>query len=187
MERNVSTPNPTGLNHYWLIFGFSAQALFAGRLVVQWIATEKSRHSVVPESFWWLSLLGGLMLLVYFWRRGDPVGIAGQLFGNVVYIRNIYFLYSDRRLRKAAEIAATSTDAAVAAEPSVADGPLSAASTGSIGSVSSASASASASASNPSRRLLPATHIPERSHAAVPRPVSRCLPSQPAPQSLQTR
>ena len=85
-----------GLSPWWLVFGFTAQALFAGRLIVQWLATEKKRESVVPVSFWWLSLIGGLMLLVYFWRRGDPVGIAGQLFGNVVYVRNLYFLYIAR-------------------------------------------------------------------------------------------
>ncbi len=97
MQTHVSDPDPSDLNNWWLVFGFSAQALFAGRLIVQWIATEKHRRSVVPTSFWWLSLLGGLMLLVYFWRRSDPVGIAGQLFGNVVYVRNLYFLYAERR------------------------------------------------------------------------------------------
>jgi lipid-A-disaccharide synthase-like uncharacterized protein len=98
-NERVDLPKPPGIGVGWLVFGFGAQALFAGRLIVQWLATEKRRRSVVPVSFWWLSLLGGLMLLAYFWRRGDPVGIAGQLFGNIVYLRNLYFLYRERRQR----------------------------------------------------------------------------------------
>ncbi len=62
------------------------------RMLVQWIASERARSSVVPTSFWWLSLIGGMMLLTYFLRRGDPVGVAGQLFGVVVYGRNLVLI-----------------------------------------------------------------------------------------------
>jgi lipid-A-disaccharide synthase-like uncharacterized protein len=103
-NERADLPKPPGIGIGWLVFGFGAQALFAGRLIVQWLATEKRRKSVVPVSFWWLSLLGGLMLLAYFWRRGDPVGIAGQLFGNVVYLRNLYFVYRERRQRAEAPV-----------------------------------------------------------------------------------
>jgi len=58
-------------------------------MLVQWIATEKNRQSVVPVLFWWFSLFGGLILLIYFLRRGDPVGVVGQLFGSVVYAANL--------------------------------------------------------------------------------------------------
>lgn len=117
MEDRVDVSKPHGVNHWWLVFGFGAQMLFAGRLVVQWIATERSRKSVVPPAFWWLSLIGGFMLLVYFWRRGDPVGIAGQLFGNVVYIRNLYFLYCDRTAACGDAEEAEAAAAAAAASP----------------------------------------------------------------------
>lgn len=86
-------PRHVGLPWAWLAFGFGAQALFMGRMVVQWIATERAKSSVVPAAFWWLSLLGGMMLLIYFLRRGDPVGILGQAFGVTVYSRNLYFIY----------------------------------------------------------------------------------------------
>lgn len=89
----ASDPRHVGLSWVWLVFGFTAQGLFMGRMLVQWIATEKARTSVVPEAFWWLSILGGLMLLAYFLRRGDPVGVAGQLFGVVVYARNLIFIH----------------------------------------------------------------------------------------------
>jgi lipid-A-disaccharide synthase-like uncharacterized protein len=86
---NVS--NPLGL--IWIGVGLLGQVLFTGRMVVQWLASEKSRRSVVPPIFWWMSLLGSMMLLSYFiWRR-DIVGVLGQGFGLVVYIRNIYLIW----------------------------------------------------------------------------------------------
>lgn len=86
-------PRLAGLPWWWLAFGFLAQGLFMGRMLVQWWASERARASVVPAAFWWLSIVGGTMLLVYFWRRGDPVGVAGQLFGVVVYARNLWFIH----------------------------------------------------------------------------------------------
>ncbi len=73
----------------WLGVGFTAQALFSARFLVQWIASERVRQSIVPVSFWFLSLLGGMLLLVYaVWRR-DPVFIVGQGCGLVVYSRSL--------------------------------------------------------------------------------------------------
>lgn len=91
-EGPVDDPREIGVSMAWLILGFGAQALFTGRMLVQWIATEKARSSVVPVAFWWLSLIGGLMLLAYFLRRGDPVGVVGQAFGVTVYARNLIFI-----------------------------------------------------------------------------------------------
>lgn len=88
----ASDAREAGLPWIWLAFGFGAQALFAARFLVQWIASERARRSVVPRSFWILSLAGGVALCVYFLRRGDPVGITGQLFGIVVYARNLMLL-----------------------------------------------------------------------------------------------
>jgi lipid-A-disaccharide synthase-like uncharacterized protein len=85
-------PRHAGLPWGWLAFGFTGQALFTGRMLVQWIATEKKGQSVVPTVFWWLSLVGGIVMLVYFLRRGDPVGVLGQLFGAVVYARNLLLI-----------------------------------------------------------------------------------------------
>ncbi len=80
----------------WVVFGFIAQGVFMGRLLVQWWATEKARTSVVPIAFWWLSLLGATMLIVYFTWRKDPVGILGQSTGWFVYIRNLWFIYENK-------------------------------------------------------------------------------------------
>lgn len=85
-------PSHVGLPWTWLAFGYLGQALFTGRMLVQWIATERRKESVVPALFWWFSLFGGLILLIYFIRRGDPVGVLGQLFGSVVYARNLVLI-----------------------------------------------------------------------------------------------
>lgn len=81
----------------WVVLGFVGQALFFARLLVQWIASERERRSVVPVAFWWFSLLGGAMLFAYFvWRR-DIVGVLGQTTGVVVYARNLRLIYAPRR------------------------------------------------------------------------------------------
>jgi lipid-A-disaccharide synthase-like uncharacterized protein len=76
----------------WVILGFVAQAFFTMRFVVQWIASERARRSVVPVAFWFFSIGGGSLLLVYALYRRDPVFIAGQALGLLVYIRNLYFI-----------------------------------------------------------------------------------------------
>ena len=81
----------------WLTVGFAGQALFASRMLIQWLASEKLKKSVVPEAFWYLSMFGGIMLLAYAVHKRDPVFILGQLFGVFVYSRNIYFLRRNKQ------------------------------------------------------------------------------------------
>lgn len=85
----------------WVILGFVAQAFFTMRFVVQWIASERARKSVVPVAFWFFSIGGGSLLLVYALYRRDPVFIAGQALGLLVYIRNLYFIILTGRQRSA--------------------------------------------------------------------------------------
>jgi len=66
--------------------------MFTMRFVVQWIASERARASVIPVAFWFFSVGGGVLLLIYALYRRDPVFIAGQGFGLLVYIRNLYFI-----------------------------------------------------------------------------------------------
>jgi lipid-A-disaccharide synthase-like uncharacterized protein len=86
----------------WVILGFVAQAFFTMRFVVQWIASERARRSVVPVAFWFFSIGGGALLLVYALYRRDPVFIAGQALGLLVYIRNVYFIILTGRRSSAA-------------------------------------------------------------------------------------
>lgn len=80
----------------WVVFGLAAQTLFFLRFFVQWIASEKAGQSVVPVVFWWFSLAGGLMLLVYSIYRRDPVFIFGQSAGVFIYLRNLWLIYKQR-------------------------------------------------------------------------------------------
>jgi len=86
----------------WIAIGFLGQALFSARFLVQWIASERKRASVVPLAFWWLSLAGGVTLFAYALWREDPVFIAGQGFGLLVYARNLALI------RKSGKAAAAS-------------------------------------------------------------------------------
>lgn len=80
----------------WIGVGLLGQVFFTSRFLVQWIASERRRRSVVPVAFWWFSLLGGATLLTYAVWRQDPVFIIGQAAGLVIYLRNLV-LISRRR------------------------------------------------------------------------------------------
>jgi lipid-A-disaccharide synthase-like uncharacterized protein len=75
----------------WTIVGLIGQFLFFMRFVLQWIATERARRTVIPRSFWYFSIIGALVLLVYSTVRKDPVFIAGYLLAMVIYLRNLRF------------------------------------------------------------------------------------------------
>jgi len=77
----------------WVAVGFLGQAFFSARFLVQWIASERKKASVVPRPFWFFSVGGGLILLIYALYRRDPVFIVGQAAGLFVYARNLYFIY----------------------------------------------------------------------------------------------
>jgi len=81
----------------WLGVGFSAQAMFSMRFIIQWIASERARRSIVPETFWYFSFAGGFMLFIYAIYRMDPVFILGQGTGLFIYARNIYFIWQTKR------------------------------------------------------------------------------------------
>jgi len=78
---------------FWVGLGLLGQVLFTGRMVVQWIASEREKSSVVPVAFWWMSLLGASMLLTYFIWRVDIVGVLGQATGWSIYLRNLWLIY----------------------------------------------------------------------------------------------
>lgn len=101
---NITTP----WGFAWVAIGFLGQALFTLRMVLQWYASEKERRSVVPVGFWWGSLFGGMLLLVYFIWRKDVVGILGQSTGVVVYARNLVLIHRARAAATTARTAAPS-------------------------------------------------------------------------------
>lgn len=87
----------SAVSFVWVGIGLLGQLAFSGRMVLQWIVSEKHRRSVITESFWWFSLFGGITLFSYFVWRQDPVGILGQASGIVIYARNIRLLRKHAR------------------------------------------------------------------------------------------
>jgi len=87
----------------WLVVGFLGQACFFSRFLVQWIVSERRGRSVVPISFWYFSVAGGVILLAYALYRRDPVFVLGQGVGLVVYLRNLYLIARQRALPPTAE------------------------------------------------------------------------------------
>jgi lipid-A-disaccharide synthase-like uncharacterized protein len=76
----------------WLIVGFTGQLFFTARFLVQWLASECARRSIVPKAFWYFSIGGDITILCYAIHREDPVFIVGQVSGLLIYLRNLYFL-----------------------------------------------------------------------------------------------
>jgi len=84
------------VNFGWVAVGLVGQGAFFGRMFVQWIVSEKSRQSQVPEVFWWFSLIGAVFLFTYFVWRVDVVGVLGQSTGLVIYARNLRLIHKKR-------------------------------------------------------------------------------------------
>ncbi|WP_232628803.1 lipid-A-disaccharide synthase N-terminal domain-containing protein [Methylobacterium sp. Leaf118] len=82
---------------FWLVFGVSAQLVFGSRFILQWLASERAGRSVMPLSFWFLSIIGGVMTLVYGFVRREPVIIIGQGLSTVIYVRNLVLIFRERQ------------------------------------------------------------------------------------------
>jgi lipid-A-disaccharide synthase-like uncharacterized protein len=83
--------------NWWVLLGYAGQSLFAMRFLVQWVASERVGRSVIPVAFWFFSIGGGMLLFGYALYIRDPVFILGQGFGLFVYLRNVYFVFRERK------------------------------------------------------------------------------------------
>jgi lipid-A-disaccharide synthase-like uncharacterized protein len=83
----------------WVGIGLLGEAQFGARFILQWIASERQKKSVVPHGFWYLSIGGGITLLTYAIYRLDPVFIVGEAFGLLVFFRNVNLIRRARRVR----------------------------------------------------------------------------------------
>lgn len=86
--RNISSGELTG----WTLFGLTANLCFASRFILQWYVSERKRQSVLPDGFWYLSLLGGVMMLVYAIHVGKLPLVLGALFTPVIAARNLWLI-----------------------------------------------------------------------------------------------
>ncbi|KAF3363298.1 hypothetical protein PHSC3_000189 [Chlamydiales bacterium STE3] len=89
---NYSLRSSFSVSLFWHIIGALGILLFALRFWLQWFEAEKKGISTLSESFWWLSLVGALLSLLYFFFIGDLVNLLGPLFGIIPYIRNLMLL-----------------------------------------------------------------------------------------------
>tara|TARA_A100001011_G_C14281523_1_gene831815 strand:+ start:1068 stop:1376 length:309 start_codon:yes stop_codon:yes gene_type:complete len=80
----------------WMIIGFIGQTIFASRFLIQWIVSERASKSIIPNIFWWISILGSFVLLSYAIHREDPVFIVGQSVGFLIYSRNLYLIKKEK-------------------------------------------------------------------------------------------
>jgi lipid-A-disaccharide synthase-like uncharacterized protein len=86
----------------FFVIGMTGQVIFTARMLVQWWASERAKQSVVPLSFWWLSVIGTLLLLVYAWFTRDPVFLIGPSLNLFLYVRNLMIARKGPRLSSAA-------------------------------------------------------------------------------------
>lgn len=82
---------------FWLGVGLFGQTLFSARFFIQWLASERAGKSIVPALFWYLSIGGSLLLLIYAISKKDPVFIIGQSSGMLIYARNLFLIHRERR------------------------------------------------------------------------------------------
>ena len=77
---------------FWTLWGFVGQVIFGGRFILQWLVSEYKKKSHVPTAFWFLSLLGSVILLIYCIHRNEPILILGFSLNTLIYIRNIHLI-----------------------------------------------------------------------------------------------
>ncbi len=80
----------------WVVLGFIGQIMFSLRFLIQWLASEKAKKSIIPTAFWYFSIAGSLILLIYAIHRKDPVFIVGQSTGSFIYLRNLYLIKNSK-------------------------------------------------------------------------------------------
>lgn len=85
----------------WGTIGFTGQAVFGARFIVQWIASEFKKRPHVPGAFWFISLAGSIILLAYSLHIRNPVFILGFSLNTLIYIRNIHLLHKNAHARRA--------------------------------------------------------------------------------------
>jgi len=85
--------------NFWLIFGFFGQFLFLMRFVIQWIHSEKKGESVIPIYFWYFSIIGAIIILIYAIHIKDIVFMSGQGFALLIYVRNLVLINKKEKLK----------------------------------------------------------------------------------------
>jgi lipid-A-disaccharide synthase-like uncharacterized protein len=82
---------------WWEMIGFAGNLLFTIRVLIQWVASERRGRTVVPATFWWLSLAGSLIMIVYAFGCGEPLFVLGFAATLIPYTRNLMIHYRPGR------------------------------------------------------------------------------------------
>ena len=80
----------------WVSFGTFGQLIFFSRWIVQWFYSEKNKSSIIPIAFWWCSLIGGIITLIYAYHIGSFPFMLAQAIGIIVYLRNLLLIYKSQ-------------------------------------------------------------------------------------------
>ncbi|HBR18967.1 MAG: hypothetical protein A2Y13_07570 [Planctomycetes bacterium GWC2_45_44] len=81
----------------WTVVGLAGQFTFGGRFVIQWLASELKKQSHVPVSFWYLSLVGSIIMLIYSIHRQEPIIVMGFVLNILIYVRNLHLIYIHKK------------------------------------------------------------------------------------------
>ncbi|MHB9070714.1 MAG: lipid-A-disaccharide synthase N-terminal domain-containing protein [Sedimentisphaerales bacterium] len=81
----------------WTVVGLAGQFTFGGRFVIQWLASELKKQSHVPISFWYLSLVGSIIMLIYSIHRQEPIIVLGFVLNILIYVRNLHLIYIHKK------------------------------------------------------------------------------------------
>jgi len=95
---------------FWATVGLFGQLVFGFRFVLQWIVSEYKKKSYVPTAFWFISIIGSLILLVYSIHIKNPIFILGFSLNTLIYLRNLHLIYNDRAQKDIATIIAKGKD-----------------------------------------------------------------------------
>ncbi|MGE4620164.1 MAG: lipid-A-disaccharide synthase N-terminal domain-containing protein [Planctomycetota bacterium] len=85
------------LTDRWVWVGYGGQAIFFSRWIVQWFVSEKAGKSEIPIAFWWLSITGGCITLLYAYVKAEPVLFLGQILALLMYTRNLMLVYRTKK------------------------------------------------------------------------------------------
>ena len=83
----------------WKVLGLVGQAIFGSRFIIQWLVSEKEGRSVIPISFWYISVIGAAITLVYAIHIEEPVFMLPQLAALLIYARNLHFVQREKRAK----------------------------------------------------------------------------------------
>jgi lipid-A-disaccharide synthase-like uncharacterized protein len=92
-----SVVDQIGASPFWFLIGLAGQVIFGFRFILQWIVSEYKKRSHVPVAFWYISIVGSLVLLSYSIHRKDPVFMLGLSLNSLIYIRNLHLIHSHKK------------------------------------------------------------------------------------------